>query len=115
MFDENFSLEVIHFVLDANGEQPVGIELKRFALSVQCPHRDVLSTFHFFKNTRYRQTAFLAVRGATAGDYFRVDEDLKLVVRLRNVDNNDALMDVDLGSCQADSRRGVHGIRHIFD
>ena len=54
MFNENFSLEVFHFVLDANREQSCGVELKSFAVAVEGAHRDMFGASDFFKNTRYR-------------------------------------------------------------
>ena len=46
---------------------------------------------------------------------FGIDEDQQIVVRLRDIDDDHALVHVDLRCGQADARRRVHGLRHVTD
>lgn len=46
---------------------------------------------------------------------FRVDEREWFVLRLRDVDHDDALMHVDLTRREADAGRVVHRLKHVVD
>ena len=47
----------------------------------------------------------------------RVDGDNQIgrLIFARYVDNDDALVDADLGRCQTDPRGGIHGCGHVPD
>src|SRR6266508_1842680 len=61
---ENFALEVIHFVLDADREQLLGGERERLPRHVKRAHRHALGALNRFVDSRDRETSFRAILGA---------------------------------------------------
>ena len=62
-----------------------------------------------------RKAAFLALGLAFGREDLGVDEHPQVVAGLGNVDDDDALVHVDLGGGQADAGRRVHGLGHVAD
>src|SRR5579859_305288 len=62
ILDEDFAFQMIHFVLDANREQPATFDLEGFAVEAERLHPDPFRTGYFFENAWYRQATFLAIR-----------------------------------------------------
>src|SRR5664279_1237420 len=58
--DEHFADEVVHFVLDANGEQLIGCPLERFAMLVAGAHGHSRGAGDLVVVPRHRKAAFLA-------------------------------------------------------
>jgi hypothetical protein len=113
--DEDLSLQVIQLVLDAYREEAVGLELERLAVTVERAHGDTLGALHLVEDARHRQAAFLAFLGARRCDDLGIDEHAQRVVGLGDVDDDHALVDVDLGGGQPDAGRGVHRRGHVVD
>src|SRR4029077_17072499 len=63
----------------------------------------------------HRQAALLGLGFAFGGDDRRIDENLQVVARFADVDDDDPLVYVDLGRGQAYARGGVHGFGHVGD
>src|SRR6266850_2740507 len=94
--DEDFALEVIHFVLDANRQELVCDEGEGLAVQIERAHGDALGALDRFVDSRNRQAAFLAVLGAFPADDFRVDQNQELVPALGGIDDDHPLVHVDL-------------------
>jgi len=75
ILDENFPLQVIHFVLNANRKQAVRFEVERLAISVQCTHSDPVRAFDFVVDAGDRQAALLELRRTTPFEDLRIDEN----------------------------------------
>src|SRR5262245_4809369 len=73
VIDEQLALEMIHLVLDAHGEQPLGVELERLAGAIERTHADALGTGHLLVDSGDRQTALFHLLVAEARDDLRID------------------------------------------
>ena len=113
ILNENFALQMIHLVLDANRKQPVRIDYAGDALVVERAHLDPGRASDEIKNARDRKASFLRFFFAARFENFRIDEHLQLAARIRDVDHNHPLVNIDLGRSQPDSGRRIHGVRHI--
>src|SRR5690606_2155927 len=72
--DEKLAFEVIHLMLDALCEQPVGFELERLAVLVERPNLDPLGPLHDLVDPGHRQAPLLVGPAPFRGQDFRVDE-----------------------------------------
>jgi hypothetical protein len=70
MLDEDLALEVIHLVLDADGEQTLRFQRERVSILVEGPHLDALGALDQLVDPRHRETALFDVRNP-----LRVDDD----------------------------------------
>jgi hypothetical protein len=104
---------VIHLVLDTNRQKAFRLQRERLAFLIERAHRHFFSTAHLVINARNRQTTFLALLLAAAGEDFRVDEHFQLVALLGNIHHDDLLMHIHLRRRQAHAGRGIHGFRHV--
>jgi hypothetical protein len=113
--DEHLAHQMIHFVLDAHRQQAVGLQFERLAVAVERAHGDALGGVTL-SNTpgTDRQPSSLSSR-PDCGDDLGVDEHAQLVVGLGDVDDDHALVNVDLGRGQPDAGGGVHGLGHVVD
>src|SRR6266704_586932 len=93
---ENFALEVIHFVLDADREQIPGGKGEGFPFHAKRAHCYELCALNRLVDSRNRETSFLAVLGTFPRNDFRVDQHQQLVAGFRSVDDDDSLVCVDL-------------------
>ena len=62
--DEQLAVEMIHLVLDAHGEQAVGVELDLLAVAVERAHADLVGARDLVEDARHRQAAFLGLLDA---------------------------------------------------
>jgi len=115
VFDENLALEVIHLVLDANGDQTIGFDLERLAVSVESAYPYPFGSLNFIVDSGDGETTFFQTRSAPMLYDFGIDEHLQLVVRGGDIDDDHLLVDVDLGCRKSDARRGVHRFCHILN
>ena len=103
--DEDLAFEVVHLVLDAHGEQAVGLELEGLAVAVERLHGDRSARVTSAKMPGHRQAAFLVDLLALAT---RVISGLTKTsgwsCSSLHVDDHEALVHVDLGRGQADAR-----------
>src|SRR5258708_16530152 len=86
--DEDFALEVIHLVLDANREELVCDEGERLAVQIERAHGDALGALDRLVDSGDRQAAFLAGLRAFPADDFRVDQKHELVPALGGIDDD---------------------------
>jgi hypothetical protein len=105
---------VVDLVLDAYGEQTIGLGLEGFAFFVQGANFHTLRARHLLVNSGYGQAAFLVHLLAVAFENHRVDQRHQARPVLADVDDDHALMDVDLRRGQADTGRLVHGSAMSF-
>jgi len=105
---------MVHLMLDAHGQQAVGLDLERLAVDVEGADLDPGRALDAVIDAGHRQAAFVVdlLFFAGPGD-FRVDENHQLFLGFGHVDGDHALVHVHLGRGQADARRVVHGIRHV--
>src|SRR5687768_3899434 len=68
VFDEDLALQMIHLVLDAYGQQAVGLELERFALGIERSHPYPLRPRDLVEHTGHRKAALLGIGCAAAFD-----------------------------------------------
>ena len=115
VIDEQLAVQVIHLVLDADGQQAVGPQLLRLALAVEEAHGDLVGAVHVGEDAGHGQAAFLVHLFAGLVAQLRIDEDLGLVLFLADVDDHEALVHVHLAGGQADARRVVHGLEHVVE
>ena len=64
---------------------------------------------------RHREAPFLGLHDPFARQDLRVDEHQRLVVLGGDVDDDDALVDIDLGRGEPDARSGIHGLEQVLD
>ena len=101
-------------MLDAYGQQAIGLQFLRLALAIQVAHGDFVGAGHVGKNAGHGQAAFLIDLFARLVGDLRIDEDLRLVLLFTHIDDHEALVHVHLASSQADARRVVHGLEHVI-
>ena len=115
--DEQLALEVIHLVLDADREQPVGLELERLAVAVECAHARCVSA-RAVNVSKMPGTDRQPSSASTVPSRSRISGLMKASgcgSVLRHVDDQHSLVDVDLRRGQADARRRIHGLEHVVD
>src|SRR5688572_21604604 len=61
VLDEDLALEVIHLVLDANGEQPLRFQGEGIAVLIVRAHLAALRALHQLVDVRHREAAFFDV------------------------------------------------------
>src|SRR5258706_6158812 len=94
--DEDPADQVIHLVLDAHREHALGLQLEGFAARVECANGHFRGPPHAVVVAWHRQAALLAVGLALGRDDLGIDEHVQIVPRRADVDDDDALVDVDL-------------------
>ena len=110
------SHQVIHFVLNANREQIVGHETLRLSVLIEESDFNRLSSLDFVVHTGYGQTPFFAHNVLGAGAHNGgVDHHQRFVFLLRHIQNDQALMEIDLSGGQANALGLVHGLKHVGD
>jgi len=115
VLDKDTSLQVIHLMLNTDGEQSFGLQLERGAFTIEGPYRNTLRTLNRVIDARNRQTPFLEIGRSTPGGDFRIDQHKEFIPRFGYVDHDHLLVDVDLRRGKTYARSGIHGFRHISD
>ena len=116
ILDEDLAVEVIDLVLYTYREQTLGLERERLALrrSARGPSRARRArTFSKTPGTERQPSSVSASPLASTISGFT--KTLKLVACFRDVDDDHALVDVDLRRGEPDARRGIHGLGHVLD
>ena len=111
--DEDLALQMIQFVLDADGQQAVGLYLLRLPIQIQVAHGDALGTLDPVINPGHRQAALLTDLLALVGDDLGVDQHEQRILLLGDINDDQLFMHIDLGRSEADPRCLVHGFRHV--
>src|SRR5581483_2668691 len=113
--DEKTALEMIHLVLQTHRERAVQVALEHGALLVAGPDADLRRPLDVVEDARNRQTSLLARAFAFARENLRVDEDLRIVALVGDVDDHDALVHIDLRRRKADPRGRIHRLEQVID
>src|SRR5262245_63427922 len=61
VLDENLALQVVHLVLDADGQQSLRLERERLAILVVSAHFHALGALHELVDARHREASFFDV------------------------------------------------------
>src|SRR5450759_5297767 len=88
VFDEHPALQVVHLVLDANGEHALGVHGKSPAVQPQRAHGDTLGARDSLVTAGQRQASLFAIGHAAGGEDFRIDQRQKFIARFRCIDDN---------------------------
>ena len=75
----------------------------------------MLRPFDFFVIARYRKTALFRHSQAILFQHHGIDQNVGIVFLDANVRNQQAFVDVHLGSSKSDAGCCVHGLKHIVD
>ena len=109
--DEQLAVEMVHFVLKADGQKPVGINFKGISVTSQRTDTDMRSPLHLVVDVGQRQTAFFAGTASLGTQEFRIDENHGLITLLAHIEHEHSPMYIDLGSGETDSLGRVHGFQ----
>ena len=118
MIEEQHTVQMVHLVLQADGEKPVGLQRLLRAMLVEIFGLDGFGAFHIVPDFGHRQAAlfhhFGLVRGP--GDD-GIDEDARVLasVALVDIHHQHALGHADLDGGQADAVGVIHGLDHVGD
>src|SRR6056297_385236 len=117
VIDEQFSVEMVDFMLHAGRAQALGLLLARLAIQREVAESDARGAFDLLGIFRDREAAFLVrAQFLRAPDDLRIDEDLRIGLRLRlalriepardllaQITDHDALEHADLDGREADA------------
>ena len=119
VIDEQHAFEMVHLVLQAGGEQPVGFEHAECLPSrsrYSALMRAGRSTSSQISGTERQPSSNIAI-SSDAPEDFRIDEGARLflAVLLVEIHHDDALGHADLHRGQADAVGLVHAVDHVVD
>src|SRR3954471_432494 len=80
VLDENNTFEVVHLVLDADRQKPIGFQLVATSFPIQRCDFDPFRACNAIKNAGYRKTAFLQLGVAPSLEDLRIDQHQQIVV-----------------------------------
>src|SRR5574343_1710992 len=116
VFDEHLAAQVVHLVLDAHGQQAIGLDVLLFAFAVQGLDFHGAGAFNAVVDAGHRQAAFVAPHAHLAGPGdLGVDQHQGLDALFGHIDHDQALVHIDLRGGQADAFGLVHGLEHVVD
>ena len=103
--DEQHAVEVVVFVLDRPGEQPVELVVHLLAVQIVGRDDDLLRPLHRGEDFGKAQAAFLGLDGAAPLDDDRIEEDVLLALgRVAfGIDDEEPIGQIDLIGGQADA------------
>ena len=101
-------------MLYTDRQQSIGIQLKRVAISVQGFGPDSFRAGHLLENSGYRQAPLFRLLFAIAFDNLRINQHQRLILLFGDIDYHQPLRNIDLGGGEADTRRLIHGIKHVI-
>ena len=117
---EQHAVEMIDLVLDAGGEQAVGVFLVHLAVEIGEAHAHLRRPLDFLVIFRDRQAAFLVDRQFfRRRQDFRIDEDarprlaLAVLVPLGEIHRDQPQRLGDLDRRKPDAGRVIHGLEHV--
>src|SRR3546814_8611023 len=121
MVDEENALQMIHLMLEADGEEAVQLFLMRLALFVEPTGADVVGAVDFGILIGDRETALAVGLESVGGpDNLRIDEDAgiadviaALLLRLLQVDDEQTLRNGDLGRRQSAAGGGINVVENV--
>ncbi len=106
---------MVDLVAEGPGQQVLALDLDRPALEVEAADDHTVGPGHLLFDVGDRKAALLADRFPFLGHDLRIDQDVEGVRVLadREVDDDDPLVEPDLGRGQADAGRGVDRFDHV--
>ena len=110
--DEEYAVEVVQFVLDADGQEVVRLQQHALAVAVGEFAFYIAGALHLALVVGHGKAALGAHYTALFFDDDGVDE---LEEAFAHVDDYDALGDADLGGGEADAVGGIHGFGHVLE
>ncbi len=114
MFDEDLAVQMIDFMLQTDGKQPLGFDQAHLSIQVEVTDRNTFRTLDLVVDAWHREAAFLSdLSVGAAFQNFGVDQRQQLVASLRNVDHDQPFMYINLSRCEPDAWRLVHRFRHV--
>jgi hypothetical protein len=116
VFDEHLADKVIHLVLDAFGQQSVGIDLDGAAAAIERTNPNHGVPHDLVEDAGHGQAALLAHNLlATTKSQLRVDEHERGIPRWCRVHDDHAFVDIHLSGCETDAIVGIHRLDHVVD
>ena len=101
-------------MLDAHGQQAIGVDHAAVAVFIQRTHAHLDGALHAIVHAGYGKAAFVAGLAFFAEPLdFGVDQHHALVARFRHIHHHHALVYIDLSGSQAYAIGFVHGVEHI--
>lgn len=116
MVDEQDAVQMVDFMLQAGGKQPIGFDNLLLAVTAQILHGDGSRTLDLGKIIGNGQaTLFIHRARIRRCQHLRVQEHLRLrcLAFLRQIDHQHATRHTHLNSSQPDARRIVHCFQHV--
>ncbi len=113
--DEQLALEMIHLVLHAHRQHAFEVALEMAPVRSCARNRTRAARCTSSKmpgNERHPSSVFAAPSRARISGLMK---DVGLGTVFRHVDDDEALMDIDLGRGQPDAGCLVHGLEHVID
>ena len=106
---------MVDLVAEGPGQQVLAFDLDRAPLDVESAGDDAVGPGDLFLDVGDRETAFLADGLAFLEHDLGIDQDVERVLVLadREVDDDEPLVDADLGRGQPDAGGGVDGLDHV--
>src|SRR5262249_19636849 len=101
--------------LDADRQNALNVALENSSRTVLRTHPDLGRPFDLLEDPGDRQAALLSIGDTLPREDLGIDQHYGLVMSLRHVDHDQALVEIDLGSCEADAWGGIHGLEHVID
>lgn len=113
MFHENSPLQVIHLVLQTDGEQTVRLYRFLGTFSIQIPYDDVLRTLYLVVDAGHRKATLFANLDTVAFYQLGIDQNKQFVPRFGDIDDDNPQVNIDLRRCKSDAWSFIHCLRHI--
>ena len=82
MIDEDLAFEMVHFMLKANGQEPVGLDLSFAAFEIEVTNGNSLCALDLVVNSRYGKTPLFADLQTLQGYQFRIDQHQQFISSL---------------------------------
>ncbi|MCY1300251.1 hypothetical protein D9M70_498120 [compost metagenome] len=116
MIDEQHAVQVIDLMLQAGGEQAIGLDHLFLAVTVEMLDGDRRGALDLGVKVWDRQAAFLVDRALIGrSNDLGIDENERglVVAFFRNIEHQHAFGNADLDRGKADAGRVIHGFEHI--
>ncbi len=114
MVHEKCAVKMVNFMLQADSQQPVCLNLERPAIQTEGPNRDLFRPSHGFQYPGYGKTPLFHLLLTAADDDFWIYQGKQLIPGIRNIHYDQALASSYLWGSQTDAWRIVHGLCHII-
>ena len=113
VIDEKLAFEMIHLMLDADGEQPIRIHFEARAVAPQCAYSNIRCARQLVVDAGQRQAALFAGTGTFLLQQLWIDQYQRLIARLAHIEHDQSFVYVDLSGGETDALGRVHGLEQI--